>query len=262
VDGKDLLPIGEVAARSGFSTSALRFYEKEGCSRRPGPAGGQRRYPRSVLRRLAFVRAASNVGLSLEEVRRRSRRCRPGARRARPTGAACRSPGGAARRADHRPGGPPGRPEQLHRLRLPVTALVPAVQPRRRGAGAGHGGPLPGALAAPAQRLALRGLEQRALGHHPGVPAEPRERALEPVLEADLGLPAEPGAGQRDVGLADRRVVDRAVDEARSRCSSPVSALIVSARWSTETSCGLPMFTGPRGRCAAGRARPVMRSST
>jgi hypothetical protein len=43
--------------------------------------------------------------------------------------------------------------------------------------------------------------------------AEPRERALEPVLEADLGLPAEPGAGQRDVGLADRRVVDRAVDE-------------------------------------------------
>jgi MerR family redox-sensitive transcriptional activator SoxR len=57
VDGKDLLPIGEVAARSGFSTSALRFYEKEGCSRRPGPAGGQRRYPRSVLRRLAFVRA-------------------------------------------------------------------------------------------------------------------------------------------------------------------------------------------------------------
>jgi hypothetical protein len=51
VDGKDLLPIGEVAAGSGFSTSALRFYEKEGCSRRPGPAGGS-----------AATRAASCAG--------------------------------------------------------------------------------------------------------------------------------------------------------------------------------------------------------
>ena len=69
MDGKDLLPIGEVAARSGFSTSALRFYEKEGLLEASRTSGGQRRYPRSVLRRLAFVRAASNVGLSLEEVR-------------------------------------------------------------------------------------------------------------------------------------------------------------------------------------------------
>ena len=69
MDGKDLLPIGEVAVRSGFSTSALRFYEKEGLLEASRTSGGQRRYPRSVLRRLAFVRAASNVGLSLEEVR-------------------------------------------------------------------------------------------------------------------------------------------------------------------------------------------------
>ena len=69
MDGKDLLPIGEVAARSGFSTSALRFYEKEGLLEASRTSGGQRRYPRSVLRRLAFVRAASNVGLSLDEVR-------------------------------------------------------------------------------------------------------------------------------------------------------------------------------------------------
>jgi MerR family redox-sensitive transcriptional activator SoxR len=69
LDGRDLLPIGEVAARSGFSTSALRFYEKEGLLEAARTAGGQRRYPRSVLRRLAFVRAASNVGLSLDEVR-------------------------------------------------------------------------------------------------------------------------------------------------------------------------------------------------
>ena len=69
MDGKDLLPIGEVAARSGFSTSALRFYEKEGLLEASRTSGGQRRYPRSVLRRLAFVRAAQNVGLSLDEVR-------------------------------------------------------------------------------------------------------------------------------------------------------------------------------------------------
>ena len=69
MDGKDLLPIGEVAARSGFSTSALRFYEREGLLVAARTSGGQRRYPRSVLRRLAFVRAASNVGLSLDEVR-------------------------------------------------------------------------------------------------------------------------------------------------------------------------------------------------
>ena len=69
MDGKDLLSIGEVAARSGFSTSALRFYEREGLLEASRTSGGQRRYPRSVLRRLAFVRAASNVGLSLEEVR-------------------------------------------------------------------------------------------------------------------------------------------------------------------------------------------------
>lgn len=65
----DLLPIGEVARRAGFAASALRFYEKEGLISGARTDGGQRRYPRSVLRRLAFVRAAQNVGLSLEEVR-------------------------------------------------------------------------------------------------------------------------------------------------------------------------------------------------
>lgn len=65
----ELLTIGEVATRSGFATSALRYYEREGLLAATRSAGGQRRYPRSVLRRLAFIRAAQNVGLSLEEVR-------------------------------------------------------------------------------------------------------------------------------------------------------------------------------------------------
>ncbi len=65
----DLLTVGEVAGRSGFAPSALRFYEREGLVRAQRTSGGQRRYERNVLRRLAFVRAARNVGLSLDEVR-------------------------------------------------------------------------------------------------------------------------------------------------------------------------------------------------
>lgn len=65
----DLLTVGEVAHRSGVAASALRYYEKEGLVGSARSAGGQRRYERSVLRRLAFIRAARNIGLSLEEVR-------------------------------------------------------------------------------------------------------------------------------------------------------------------------------------------------
>jgi MerR family transcriptional regulator, redox-sensitive transcriptional activator SoxR len=69
MDDTHLLTIGEVASRSGLATSALRYYEREGLIPATRTGGGQRRYHRSVLRRLAFIRAARNVGLSLEEVR-------------------------------------------------------------------------------------------------------------------------------------------------------------------------------------------------
>jgi MerR family redox-sensitive transcriptional activator SoxR len=64
----DLLTVSEVAHRSGFAASALRFYEREGLLDASRTSGGQRRYQRGVLRRLAFIRAARNVGLSLEEI--------------------------------------------------------------------------------------------------------------------------------------------------------------------------------------------------
>jgi MerR family redox-sensitive transcriptional activator SoxR len=64
----DLLTVSEVAHRSGFAPSALRFYEREGLLSATRTSGGQRRYQRSVLRRLAFIRAARNIGLSLEEI--------------------------------------------------------------------------------------------------------------------------------------------------------------------------------------------------
>jgi MerR family transcriptional regulator, redox-sensitive transcriptional activator SoxR len=67
VDG--LLTIGQVAERSGMAVSALRYYEAQGLVTATRTPGGARRFPRSVLRRLAFVRAAQNVGLSLAEVR-------------------------------------------------------------------------------------------------------------------------------------------------------------------------------------------------
>ena len=64
----DLMTVGEVAARSGMATSAVRYYEREGLIAATRTAGKQRRFQRDVLRRLAFIRAARNIGLSLEEV--------------------------------------------------------------------------------------------------------------------------------------------------------------------------------------------------
>jgi MerR family transcriptional regulator, redox-sensitive transcriptional activator SoxR len=64
-----MLTVGEVAGRSGFAASALRYYEREGLIEADRSSGGQRRYQRSVLRRLAFIRAARHVGLTLDEVR-------------------------------------------------------------------------------------------------------------------------------------------------------------------------------------------------
>jgi MerR family redox-sensitive transcriptional activator SoxR len=65
----DVLTIGEVAARSGVATSALRFYEEQGLIASERNVSGHRRYPRHVLRRVAFIVFAQKVGLSLEEIR-------------------------------------------------------------------------------------------------------------------------------------------------------------------------------------------------
>lgn len=62
------LTIGEVAHRSGVAQTALRFYEQRGLIASTRTSGNQRRYERAVLRRLAFIRAAQRVGLSLEQV--------------------------------------------------------------------------------------------------------------------------------------------------------------------------------------------------
>ena len=67
---QNLLGIGEVAERTGVATSALRFYEAEGLISAERSDGGQRRFRRETLRRVAFIRIAQQVGLPLDEVRR------------------------------------------------------------------------------------------------------------------------------------------------------------------------------------------------
>lgn len=61
------LTIGEISQRSGVATSALRFYESRGLIHSERTAAGHRRYPRAVLRRIAFIVFAQRLGLSLEE---------------------------------------------------------------------------------------------------------------------------------------------------------------------------------------------------
>jgi MerR family redox-sensitive transcriptional activator SoxR len=64
----DLLTIGEASRRSGVASSALRFYEDRGLISSERAGSGHRRYPRSVLRRIAFIVFAQRVGLTLEEI--------------------------------------------------------------------------------------------------------------------------------------------------------------------------------------------------
>jgi MerR family transcriptional regulator, redox-sensitive transcriptional activator SoxR len=64
----ELLTIGEVADRSGVAASALRFYEERGLINSERAGSGHRRYPRPVLRRIAFIVFAQRVGLTLEQI--------------------------------------------------------------------------------------------------------------------------------------------------------------------------------------------------
>ncbi len=63
-----LLTIGEVSQRSGVASSALRFYEDRGLITSERAGSGHRRFPRPVLRRIAFIVFAQRVGLTLDEI--------------------------------------------------------------------------------------------------------------------------------------------------------------------------------------------------
>lgn len=65
---QDLLTITEISRRSGVASSALRFYESRSLIRSERSGSGQRRFPRAVLRRLAFIVFAQKMGLTLLEI--------------------------------------------------------------------------------------------------------------------------------------------------------------------------------------------------
>ena len=64
----DLLPIGELAQRTGLSVSAIRYYESKGLIEPHRTSGNQRRFLRSDIRRLSFILIAQRLGLSLGEI--------------------------------------------------------------------------------------------------------------------------------------------------------------------------------------------------
>jgi MerR family redox-sensitive transcriptional activator SoxR len=66
--GNELLAIGELAARTGLSVSAIRFYEAKGLVQALRSAGGQRRFLRSDIRRLSFALIAQRIGCTLPEI--------------------------------------------------------------------------------------------------------------------------------------------------------------------------------------------------
>jgi MerR family transcriptional regulator, redox-sensitive transcriptional activator SoxR len=66
---RSTIAIGALAKRSGIAASALRFYEAQGLIRSTRSAGGRRVFARDILRRVAFIRVAQSVGLSLEDIR-------------------------------------------------------------------------------------------------------------------------------------------------------------------------------------------------
>jgi MerR family redox-sensitive transcriptional activator SoxR len=68
LDMAALLTIGEVSRRSGVAASALRFYEDRGLISSERAGSGHRRFPRPVLRRIAFIVFAQRIGLTLDEI--------------------------------------------------------------------------------------------------------------------------------------------------------------------------------------------------
>ena len=139
-----MLTIGDLSARSGVAPSALRYYESIGLIESVRTTGNQRRYAQPTLRRVAFVRAAQQVGLSLDEIADAlaTLPAGPDPDQGR-LGPAQRQLAAAARRPDRadRAAARPAR--QLHRLRLPEPAHLRAQQPRGYGGGPGAGRGLP-----------------------------------------------------------------------------------------------------------------------
>ncbi|RYX80875.1 redox-sensitive transcriptional activator SoxR [bacterium] len=65
----DMLSVGELSRRSGVAISAIHFYESKGLIQSLRNQGNQRRFPRGVLRIIAYIKVAQRLGFSLEEIK-------------------------------------------------------------------------------------------------------------------------------------------------------------------------------------------------
>lgn len=66
---REILTIGEIAARTGLAVSAIRFYEDQGLITAQRSQAGHRQFERSVIRRVSFIRICQQLGYSLEAIR-------------------------------------------------------------------------------------------------------------------------------------------------------------------------------------------------
>jgi MerR family redox-sensitive transcriptional activator SoxR len=135
------LTIGEVAKRSGVAASAIRFYEERGLISSERAGSGHRRFPRPVLRRIAFIVFAQRIGLTLEEIGRELAKLPPD--RAPTRGDWSRLSSGWTARIDE-------RIAELERLKLGLTECIGCgclsldrCQLANPGDRAGHRGPGP-----------------------------------------------------------------------------------------------------------------------
>lgn len=125
----ELLAIGEVSRRSGVAASALRFYEERGLISSERVGSGHRRYPRPVLRRVAFIVFAQRVGLTLGEIAAELAQL-PGSCADAPRLVATLSNLGLANRPpDGRAGATQSGAHRVHRLWLPFAGPLQTRQP-------------------------------------------------------------------------------------------------------------------------------------
>ena len=168
----DHLTIGELSSRSGVAASALRFYEEVGLLEAERTTGNQRRYPRHMLRRVAFIRAAQRVGLTLDEIGDGAGdAARPAYADQGRLGAGLPALDRAHRPADRRPAPAQAQAHRLRRLRVPEPAYLrrsaTPMTSRARSPPVPHGWPPRRTPASPATDVA--GVDRRCRGRKPGV---------------------------------------------------------------------------------------------
>ena len=243
----ELLTIGDVSRRSGVASSALRFYEARGLIASQRAGSGHRRYPRAVLRRVAFIVFAQRVGLTLDEIGAELARLPPD--RA-PDEARLVAPVqrlvGAHRRAHRRAAATEARAHRVHRVRLPVARALPARQSRGPRVAAGPRpallGRRPPAGLTARRPATCRRVAAEALVGPIALLRRPRRGVDPEVLVGPVDLGSSRAAGSRPRCTARFSVPD----PKRSRTSSSAASSAAPPRASIGSSSWIPARTSTR----------------